>query len=104
MLTAKDRRRLRQIAHHLEPVVIVAGKGLGEGVVQEVNRALTDHELIKVRVDIADRDLRRAAADELAARCAADIAQSIGKVWVLYRPNPEAKAKLSNLKRRAGSP
>ena len=103
MLTAKDKRRLRQVAHALDPVVIVAQKGLGEGVVREVDRALTDHELIKVRVDIADRDERRAVAADLAARCAAEIAQSIGKVWVLYRPNPEAKAKLSNLERHVRS-
>jgi RNA-binding protein len=102
MLTAKDKRRLRQAAHRLAPVAIVAEKGLGAGVVREVDRALADHELIKVRIDIAERETRRAVAEALAAQCTAEIAQSIGKVWVLYRPNPDAKPKLSNLKRFPG--
>jgi RNA-binding protein len=99
MLTAKDRRRLRRIAHHLAPVVIVAERGIADGVVREADRALTDHELIKVRIDIEDRDARRGAAAALALRCQAEIAQSIGKVWVLYRANPDANPRLSNLAR-----
>jgi len=103
MLTAKDKRRLRQVAHHLAPVAFVAERGLGEGVVREVDRALADHELIKVRIHIADRDDRHAAAAELARLCSADIAHAVGKVWVLYRANPESNPKLSNLKRRGSS-
>lgn len=99
MLTPKEKRRLRQVAHHLAPVVIVAERGLSDTLVAETLRALRDHELIKVRVDIVDREARQIAASELAARCGAEVAQTIGKIWVLYRANPEADPKLSNLAR-----
>jgi RNA-binding protein len=97
MLTAKEKRRLRRVAHHLSPVAILAERGISAGLVAEVDRALRDHELIKVRVDIDDRALRRARAADLAQRCGADVVQTIGKVWVLYRMNPDAKPRLSNL-------
>ena len=98
-LSGSEKRRLRAAAHALAPVVIVAARGVTDGVVAETDRALRDHELIKVRIDIDDREARRTAAALLAGRCAAHVAQTIGKVCVLYRENPDADAKLSNLRR-----
>jgi RNA-binding protein len=99
-LSGSDKRRLRAAAHGLSPIVIVAARGVTDSVVAETDRALRDHELIKVRVEIDDRDARRSAGSTLAERCAAEVAQTIGKIWVLYRANPGADPKLSNLRRR----
>jgi RNA-binding protein len=99
MLTSKDKRRLRQVAHHLQPVVTVAEKGVTEGLLDETRRALSDHEIIKAKVNVADRDARRAFGETLAAQCGSEIVQVIGKVWVLYRPNPDADPRLSNVAR-----
>lgn len=99
MLTAKDKRRLRQIAHHLDPVVLIAGNGASQGVIDETKRALADHELIKVKINNSDRALRRDVGDTLATACDADVVQVVGKVWVLYKPNPDAEPRLSNLAR-----
>ncbi len=99
MLTAKDKRRLRQIAHHLDAVVLIGDNGASPGVIVETSRALADHELIKVKVNIGDRGVRREVGDELATTCGADVVQVVGKVWVLYRPNPDADPRLSNLAR-----
>jgi RNA-binding protein len=99
MLTAKDKRRLRQVAHHLQPIVTIADRGMTDGLLEETRRALTDHELIKTRINIADRGVRKETGETLAARCEADVVQVIGKVWVLYRPNPDAAPRLSNVAR-----
>jgi RNA-binding protein len=99
MLTAKDKRRLRQVAHHLQPIVTIAERGMTEGLLEEARRALTDHELIKTRINIADRGIRKELGDMLAARCEAEVVQVIGKVWVLYRPNPDVEPRLSNVAR-----
>lgn len=101
MLTAKDKRRLREVAHHLQPVVTIAERGLTESLLDEARRALTDHELIKTRINIADRAVRRELGQTLATHCEAEIVQTIGKVWVLYRPNPHADPRLSNVARYA---
>lgn len=99
---AYDKKTLRRIAHHLDPVVIIGDSGMSEGVVQETERALTDHELIKVRINSADRADRVTTGDSLATSCNADVVQRIGKVLILYRANPKANPKLSNLQRFAG--
>lgn len=96
-MDSATRKRLRQLAHHLRPVVTVGESGLSTGVRAETDRALDDHELIKVKLNIADRNSRQALAAELAAACAAEAVQHIGKVLVLYRKNMEGGTRLSNL-------
>jgi RNA-binding protein len=87
-LTARERAHLKARAHALAPVVIVGHAGVTPAVVAETDRALTAHELIKVRVDVADREARRAFGEELAASADAAVVHRIGKVVILWRPNP----------------
>ena len=96
---SKTRRRLREIAHHLSPVIIIGEAGLSPGVVAETNRALDDHELIKVRINAEDRDERRRLGVALAGECSAETIQTIGKTFVLYRHNAQARPELSNVLR-----
>jgi len=98
-LTNERKKHLRNIGHGLKPVVTIAGKGLSEGVCAELERALTDHELIKVKLAIEDRDQRKQIGEEISAQFKADIVQTIGKIFLLYRPAAKPKAKLSNLQR-----
>ena len=98
----KTRRQLKRIAHHLQPVVTIGDGGVSDGVVAETNRALADHELIKVRIHAEDRDDRQQLAQALCDACAAELVQKIGKVIVLYRNNPQADASLSNVLRAGG--
>ena len=95
----KTRKQLKHIAHHLDPVVSIGDHGLSDSLLAEAERALTDHELIKVRIHSTDRAERAALGTELAARCAAEVVQKIGKIIVLYRSNPEPNQALSNVSR-----
>lgn len=97
--TAPDTKTLKRIAHHLDPVVLVGEQGVTDPVVAETRRALHDHELIKVRILVGDRDAREALIRALAAACEATVVQRIGKVAVLFRRNPEPNHRLSNLSR-----
>ena len=98
-LLSREKKSYRQIAHHLEAVVMIGDQGITDGVRQETIRALKDHELIKVKLALTDREARNAAATTLAKDCDAEIVQSIGKVVVLYKENRKANPKLSNVKR-----
>jgi len=100
-LLSREKKSLRQIAHHLDAVVTIGDQGLTEGVTQETLRALKDHELIKVKLAGADKDARQTMANTLADSCNAEIVQSIGKIVVLYRENRRANPKLSNVKKFA---
>ncbi|HXC58639.1 MAG TPA: YhbY family RNA-binding protein, partial [Steroidobacteraceae bacterium] len=55
ILSEKQRRHLKGLAHPLKPVILMGNAGLTEGVVAETQRALADHELIKVRLPGLDR-------------------------------------------------
>jgi len=84
-LSEKQKKHLRRLAHPLSPVVMLGNAGLTDAVVNEMDRALTDHELVKVGARVADRAARDAALDELARRTAAALVQRVGHVGVFYR-------------------
>ena len=98
-LTQDQKKRFRKLAHHLKPVVLVSENGLSEGVMNELDRALEDHELIKIRVNTMDREDKVAIINEICAQCGAELAQVIGKMAVLYRPAKKQNPKPSNLVR-----
>jgi RNA-binding protein len=87
-LTERQRKHLRKLAHELDPIVLIGGAGLTESVTQETDRALRDHELVKVKVRGAGRDARDDMLVELAQRTGSALVQRIGHVAVLYRANP----------------
>ncbi|MFA5631049.1 MAG: ribosome assembly RNA-binding protein YhbY [Porticoccaceae bacterium] len=101
-LTNTRKKYLRTLGHRLNPVVTVAGKGLTDAVVAEIDRALTDHELIKVRLTVGDRDLKKSLIDEICTRLAADEVQVIGHILLLFRAAKKPDPKLSNLLREPG--
>jgi RNA-binding protein len=88
-LTSRERSFLKARAHALEPVVRVGHAGVTDKVVAEIDRALTAHELIKVRVDIADRIARAELCEVICTRTDAAEVLRVGKVLGLWRPRPE---------------
>jgi RNA-binding protein len=87
-LTEKQRKHLRRLAHPLNPLVMLGNAGLTDAVVAELDRTLTDHELVKVSARVGERDQRNQALDSLASRTGAEIVQRIGNVGVFYRRRP----------------
>jgi len=92
-----DIKQLRAIGHKLKPVVTVAGKGLTEGVIAELERALDDHELIKVKLAVGSREARVDMAEKIHQQSGAEIVQSIGNILLLLRRNDKPDPRLSNL-------
>lgn len=88
-LNDKQRRHLRGLAHPLKPVILVGNAGVTPGVVSETERALHDHELIKVRLPGLDREARDAALLDLATRAGAVMVGRIGHVATLYKRRPD---------------
>ena len=100
-LKIQERKRLRQIGHALQPVVMIGSQGLTESVVEETLRALNDHELIKVKVVTEDRESRATVITDLIERTRAENVQQIGKIVLLYKKAAQQNAKLSNIVRFA---
>ncbi|UVJ44730.1 ribosome assembly RNA-binding protein YhbY [Pseudomonas sp. LS1212] len=98
-LTNEQKKQYKSIGHDLKPVLIVAGNGLTEGVLAELERALADHELIKIKISMEDREDRAAATAELCKAGRAELVQTIGKMALIYRRNPQPNKQLSNIHR-----
>lgn len=86
-LSPKQRQQFRGLAHKLKPVVMVGNNGLTAAVDQEIDRALNDHELIKIRIQSDDRELRKQALTAICASHQADLVQVIGTIGIIYRKN-----------------
>jgi RNA-binding protein len=88
-LTEKQKKHLRRLAHPMNPIVMLGNAGLTDAVVAELDRALTDHELVKVSARVGDRDSRNEALATLASRTTSELVQRIGHVGVFYRRHKE---------------
>ncbi len=86
--TGTDRKYLRKEAHPLKVLVQVGGAGLSEGLIQAVDSALADHELIKVRF-LEYKDQKKELAPQIAERTGSEVAGLIGHVLILYREAAE---------------
>ena len=98
-LTEKQRRYLRGLAHPLKPVILIGNAGVSPGVVAETQRALHDHELIKVKLVADDRDSKKALTEAICADHKAELVQSVGHVLLLFRKSKTPDPRLSNLLR-----
>jgi RNA-binding protein len=83
------RKRLRAAGHHLSAVVQVGKEGVTEAVLRQLDQALTDHELVKVRVGTESPEDRFEAAERLGPGAGAQVAQILGRTMLLYRKHPE---------------
>ena len=89
-LTPRQRAHLKSLAHHLKPVVFVGKEGITDQTVRSLEEAFNTRELLKVRILEAAPLSAREGAHALAGRIEGAVAvQSIGRVGVLYRPDPE---------------
>jgi RNA-binding protein len=84
-LNQQQRKHLRGLAHALQPVVMIGQKGNSPAVKQELDSALTSHELVKVSIRVGDRDLRDQAINELEQQTQSSLVTRIGNIAVFYR-------------------
>lgn len=102
-LTTSQKQQFKAIGHHLKPTVIISENGISEGVISELERALTDHELIKIKLASNDRDARSDILVELCGLVRAEVIQKIGKMALIYRKEARPNPKLSNILRHQAS-
>jgi RNA-binding protein len=88
-LTEPQRKHLRRIGHDRNPIVLVGQGGIGPNLIAELDRALDDHELVKLRARVGDRGTRDAILAELETATRSELVQRIGHVALYYRRNPD---------------
>jgi RNA-binding protein len=85
-LNVKQRKHLKALAHHRNPVVQVGNAGITTAVIKEIEVALGHHELIKIRLPGVAREARTEMLKKICAVTGADAVQEIGRMAVIYRP------------------
>lgn len=87
LLTEQQKKRLRGLGHKLKPVITVGHGGLSDSLLNEFERSLTHHELMKVKVTAGDREQRDTAIRALCEHSGALLIQRVGNVGLLFRKN-----------------
>lgn len=91
MLNSKQRAYLRSLAVHLDTIFQIGKGGINENMTEQISNALEARELIKLRVlDNSDYSARE-AAEEIAEIVNADVVQTVGTRFVLYRESKKNK-------------
>ena len=91
MITAKQRKYLKSLAHKLEPIVIIGKSGVTDSVLKEIEVTLEARELVKVKVlnnSLLDAD---EVANDISEKLRAEYVQSIGNKFTIYRESEEKK-------------
>jgi RNA-binding protein len=88
-LSSSFKKQLRKKAHELHPIIIIGTKGLTEAVQLEIERALLDHELVKIKVHYGDRKDREEIIQTICETRDAELIQKIGKTAVIYRKSED---------------
>ncbi|HET7314371.1 YhbY family RNA-binding protein [Salinisphaera sp.] len=92
-LNKPTRLSLKKQAHHLKPIVQSGAAGLSEAVLAEVDRALTDHELVKIKLAADDKAAFKSEVEQACRALEAACVQQIGRTATLYRPNPDSDSR-----------
>ena len=87
-LTSKQRKNLEKLAHDLQPVVIVGGAGVTDGVISMVDNSLAAHELIKVKFN-EYKDEKQELTQQICEKTDATLVRIIGNIAILFREAEE---------------
>ena len=88
-LSKNQLKSLKNLAHHLKPVVTIGQNGITENVMHEIDIALNYHELVKIKLAAGEREDRQEMIQILCKQTKAEKVQSIGKTLTLFRRNLE---------------
>jgi RNA-binding protein len=90
-ITSQERSALRASAHPLRPVVQIGNRGLTEPVLKEIESNLAAHQLIKIRVNGAEREEREAMLETICNETSCAPVHHLGKTLIVYRPDAAAE-------------
>ena len=99
-ISNSNKKHYRSIGHNLKPIVTVAQKGITDNIRREVDRALNEHELIKIKLLTSDRSEKEKLSNEICRELNAECIQRIGHMMLVYRAAKKPNARLSNLIRK----
>lgn len=89
-LTGKQIRKLKSMAHHLDPVVYIGKQGITDSLIKATVQALADHELIKIKF-IDFKEEKKTLIEEVVSQTDSALIQIIGNIAIVFRPNDDSE-------------
>jgi RNA-binding protein len=96
-LTEAEKKHLKGKAHHLKPVVMIGQQGMKDTVMEEINKALTFHQMIKIKISGGDKNYRNELVAQISTETDALAIQQIGTIAVLYKRNRKKPSLLEDM-------
>ncbi len=93
-LSNNQKKYLRGLAHHLNPIIIIGSNGITNALMEELDNTLEHHELLKIKITLGDRDEREEMIQFILSQTQALLVQTIGKTCVIYRQREETELPL----------
>jgi RNA-binding protein len=87
-LNSTQRKKLRSLAHHLNPVILIGQNGLSADVIKSIDKALNDHELIKIKFN-EHKESKKELTAEITQKTKSSLAGLIGNIAIVYRQNKD---------------
>ncbi|HCU7543460.1 TPA: ribosome assembly RNA-binding protein YhbY [Staphylococcus aureus] len=91
MLTGKQKRYLRSLAHNIDPIFQIGKGGINENMIKQIDDTLENRKLIKVHVLQNNFDDKKELAETLSEATRSELVQVIGSMIVIYRESKENK-------------
>lgn len=88
-MTSKQRAYLRSLASNIDAIIQIGKDGVGDNLIEQVDGAIKNRELIKLTVLETSPIAAADAAIEIAERTKSEVVQIIGRKIVLFRRNPQ---------------
>lgn len=91
MLTGKQKRYLRSLAHNIDPIFQIGKGGINDNMIQQINDTLENRELMKIHVLQNNFEDKKDLAEQLTEATKSELVQVIGSMIVIYRESEDNK-------------
>ena len=91
MLTGKQKRYLRSLAHNIDPIFQIGKAGINDNMISQIDETLENRELIKIHILQNNFDDKKDLAQTLSQATNSEVVQVIGSMIVIYRESQENK-------------
>lgn len=91
MLTGKQKRYLRSLAHNIDPIFQIGKAGINDNMISQIDETLENRELIKIHILQNNFDDKNNLAQTLSQATNSEVVQVIGSMIIIYRESQENK-------------
>ncbi|PIE01457.1 MAG: ribosome assembly RNA-binding protein YhbY [Acidobacteria bacterium] len=87
-LNSKQRRTLKQMSHHLKPLMQMGKDGASPAFILELLEQLEHHELLKVRI-LNNCEWEKEAIEQILRDAEITLVQKVGHILTVYKESEE---------------